>query len=64
MSCVCMIQRGQSGDGCVLASTLCKYDMRKYFLAMRNKIVLFLYDSLFALNKLQRTEQTSFLLQL
>ena len=24
-----MLQRGNSGDGCDLASTLCKYDMRK-----------------------------------
>ena len=24
-----VLQRGHSGDGCVLASTLCKYDMRK-----------------------------------
>ena len=23
-----MLQRGHSGDGCVLASTLCKYDFR------------------------------------
>ena len=29
MSCVLMLQRGHSGDGCVLASTLCKYDLRK-----------------------------------
>ena len=28
MSCVWMFQRGHSGDGCVLASTLCKYDLR------------------------------------
>ena len=28
MSCVWMLQRGHSGDG-VLASTLCKYDLRK-----------------------------------
>ena len=28
MSCVLMLQRGYSGDGCVLASTLCKYDLR------------------------------------
>ena len=28
MSCVLMLQRGHSGDGCVLASTLCKYDFR------------------------------------
>ena len=26
---VWMLQRGHSGDGCVLASTLCKYDLRK-----------------------------------
>ena len=24
-----MLQRGHSGDGCVLASTSCKYDLRK-----------------------------------
>ena len=24
-----MLQRGYSGDGCALASTLCKYDLRK-----------------------------------
>ena len=27
--CVWMLQRGHSGDGCVLASTLYKYDLRK-----------------------------------
>ena len=29
MSCVWLLQGGNSGDGCVLASTLCKYDLRK-----------------------------------
>ena len=29
MSCLWMLQRGHSGDGCVLASTLCKHDLRK-----------------------------------
>ena len=29
MSCVWMLQKEHSGDGCVLASTLCKYDLRK-----------------------------------
>ena len=29
MSCVWMLQRRHSGDGCDLASTLCKYDLRK-----------------------------------
>ena len=29
MSCVWMSKRRHSGDGCVLASTLCKYDLRK-----------------------------------
>ena len=24
-----MLQRGNSDDGCVLSSTLCKYDLRK-----------------------------------
>ena len=28
MSCVCVLQRGYSGDGCALASTLCRYDLR------------------------------------
>ena len=27
--CGCVFQRGHSGDGCYLASTLCKYDLRK-----------------------------------
>ena len=27
VSCVWVLQRGHSGDGCVLASTLCKYDL-------------------------------------
>ena len=27
--CVWVLQRGNSGDGCDLASTLCKYDLRK-----------------------------------
>ena len=29
MSGVWVLQRGHSGDGCDLASTLCKYDLRK-----------------------------------
>ena len=29
VSCVWMLQRWHSGDGCILASTLCKYDLRK-----------------------------------
>ena len=29
MACVWMSQRGHSSDGCVLALTLCKYDLRK-----------------------------------
>ena len=28
MSCVLMLQRGHGGDGCVLPSTLCKYDLK------------------------------------
>ena len=28
MSCVWVLQRGHGGDGCVLVSTLCKYDLR------------------------------------
>ena len=26
---LCVLQRGNSGDGCVLASTLCKFDWKK-----------------------------------
>ena len=29
MVCVCVLQRGNSGDGCDLTSTLCKYGLRK-----------------------------------
>ena len=29
VSCVSVLHRGHSGDGCDLASTLCKYDLRK-----------------------------------
>ena len=29
VSCVWMLQRGYSGDGCVLVSTLFKYDLKK-----------------------------------
>ena len=29
MSCVWLLQRGHRGDGCDLASTLCKHDLRK-----------------------------------
>ena len=28
MSCVWVLEREHSGDGCLLASTLCKYDLR------------------------------------
>ena len=28
MSCVRVLQRGHSGDGCISASTLCKYTLR------------------------------------
>ena len=31
-----MLQRGHSGDGCVLASTLCKYDLRKGYLFVQS----------------------------
>ena len=29
VSCVLVLQRGHNGDGCDLASTLCKYNLRK-----------------------------------
>ena len=32
MLCVWVLQRGNSGDGCDLASTLCRYDLRKTYL--------------------------------
>ena len=31
-----MLQRGHSGNGCDLASTLCKYDLRKGDLFVRS----------------------------
>ena len=31
-----MLQRGHSGDGCELASTLCRYDLRKVNLFVLN----------------------------
>ena len=34
--CVWVLQRGHSGDGCDLASTLCKYDLRKGDLFVRS----------------------------
>ena len=34
MSGVWVLQRGNSGDGCDLASTLCKYDWRKVLLLL------------------------------
>ena len=36
MSCVWVLQRGHSGDGFDLASTLCKYDLRKGDLFVRS----------------------------
>ena len=30
--CVCVLQRGHSGDGCDLSSTLCNYDLRNGYL--------------------------------
>ena len=36
MSCVWVLQRGHSGDGCDLASTLCKYDLRMVDLFVLN----------------------------
>ena len=29
MLCGCVLQRNNRGDGCYLALTLCKYDLRK-----------------------------------
>ena len=29
MSCVWVLHRGHSSDGCDVVSTLCKYDLRK-----------------------------------
>ena len=38
---VWMLQRGNSGDGCVLASTLCKHDLRKGYLRdLRAKLLV------------------------
>ena len=32
MWCVYVLQRGHSGDVCTIASTLCKYDLRKGYI--------------------------------
>ena len=40
MSCVWVLQRGNSGDGCDLASTLCKYDLRKGDFFMEEFVLL------------------------
>ena len=47
MSCVWMLQRGHSGDGCVLASTLCKYILRKGDLFVLSWVVSEVGKSLF-----------------
>ena len=36
VACVCVLQRGYSGDGCDLASTLSEYDLRKGDLFVRS----------------------------
>ena len=36
MVCGCVLQRGHSGDGCVFASTLFRYDLRKGDLPVRS----------------------------
>ena len=36
MSCVWLLHMGNSGDECVLASTLCEYDLRKRDLFVLN----------------------------
>ena len=36
MSCVWMLQRRHSGDGCDLASTLYKFDLRNIYLFVLN----------------------------
>ena len=35
----CVLQRGHSCDGCDLASTLCKYDLRKGDFFIRNTFI-------------------------
>ena len=38
MSCVCVLQRGHSGDGYDLAPILCKYDLRKVKLFLLSSV--------------------------
>ena len=45
MSSVWMLQRGYSGDGCVLASTLGKYDLRKGDLLVFMSVVVTVWGS-------------------
>ena len=40
-----MLQRGHSGDGCDVASTLCKYDLRKSDLFALSCLLLFAIQS-------------------
>ena len=40
MSSVWMLPRGHSGDGCVLASTSCKYDLRKGYLFVLSWVIV------------------------
>ena len=44
MLCMWVLQRGHSGDGCVLSSTSCKYDLGKgdlFVLSWERVIYLF-----------------------
>ena len=45
MSCVRVLQRGHSGDGCDLTSTLCKYDLGKGHLVVLSwaRVLCFLF---------------------
>ena len=40
VSCVWVLQRGHGGDGCDLASNLCKYDLRKGYLFVVRRVML------------------------
>ena len=55
-----VLQRGHSGDGCVLASTLCKYDLRKghhHHVVLSNYLLPSLYACLSCIVELYKVVQ-------
>ena len=49
--CGWVIQRGHSGDGCELASTLCKYDLKKGYLFVFFDVTVFAFNGTLTLSR-------------